>query len=513
MSRTLENLSRSLANYGQQAGRITRSGVQAAALRESSRYHQMAADTRARAQEQRGQRYGGLVSNLGGMVRDEILQGPIREREIESHDLGIKTGEQNLELGGQQLQMGEEQIAAVVKAREDEEQYLQILVDNRRDPSAIIEALHDVGMADRANAYYQDLMDSRAAAANAGKAETEEVAAKFRNLAELFLGFQESTPREDWDASYPVIKRQAEEYLAGTAPDLMQQLPDKPDDATYLFMRNIAIRARDLADRLKAEEKRVDIATKKQDLRQDKVQDEDKGFVKGLHSMSKSQTPGGWDAQREFLKKNRLGEDQAPYFDSMVPMEYSEEAKEQLKAFLKDKENFPEKYQAALDTGFEGSFLDWLKELAKLKRSERWPPAGRPKFPADYQAARDTGFKGTFLDWLEEMEKLKARKGGGMIHPQALANIRQLAEAVKERQYEDEFEGMNQEQITRAIASEWHWDLKKLRDISGGNPKVGRFPMKPAPTHGPAPAAGAETRELNDGSVWEKTESGWKRIK
>ena len=113
---------------------------------------------------------------------------------MERQDLDTRRIEQSLEAGNQSLEMGKRSLAAAEKAKEDEETYLNILSENRRNPSAVIEALHDAGMPARADDYYQGLLKNRQFAADAGKAETEEAAAKFRNVAELFQGFLENTP-------------------------------------------------------------------------------------------------------------------------------------------------------------------------------------------------------------------------------------------------------------------------------------------------------------------------------
>ena len=414
-------------------------------------------------------------------------------------------------MGDQRMEVGKLRLADAKKAREDEEAYIGILSANRRNPSAIIEALHEAGMPERADDYYQGFLNNREFAAKAGKAETEEAAAKFRNLSELFVRFQENTPEEEWESAYPVVRRQAEEFLGGTAPELMEQLPETPDEATYQFMRNIGVRSRDFSDQLLAEENTVNLAKKKQDNRQDKMEAEDKNFIKGIQTLAKVRNQGGWEAQREFLLKNRIAEDQKERFNSLVPVEYSPESRDSLKDFLGDQKKLPADYQAAQDTGYEGTYLEFMEEKSRLSRISK-RPTGR-RLPADYQAAQDTGYEGTYLEFMEEKEKLKMRKGGEITQPQALANLKSLETAVKERQYEEQFEGMNQEQITQAIANERKWDLGKFRDIAGGNPEVGPFPMKPASTHGPEPAGAQETRELNDGTVWEKTSGGWKRIK
>ena len=245
-------------------------------------------------------------------------------------------------------------------------------------------------------------------------------------------------------------------------------------------MHALAVRSIDFADQLSAEEKVVNIATKKQEARQGQMESEDDNYIKALQSMAKVRTKGGWDAQREYLLKNRISEGQSESFDALVAMEYSPEAKARLKDYLGDQKQLPKDYQAARDTGFEGSYLDFVGEKADVARSEK--------------------------------EKKK-----DITPSQALANLRALATAVKERQYEEQFEGMNQEQISQVIANEWEWDLEKFREVAGGNqeqpPQTG-LAVTTAPAHGPSlPPASAETRELEDGTVWEKTSGGWKRIK
>ena len=494
MSRTLQNISRSLSSYGQESSRINRD-----ALRSSNLFRQRAADARSRGVEQRGQILGNTLSGLGGMVGKELIQGPMR-------DLNRQRVEQRMEMGDQRMEVGKLRLADAKKAREDEEAYIDILSANRRNPSAIIEALHEAGMPERADDYYQGFLGNREFAAKAGKAETEEAAAKFRNLSELFVRFQENTPEEEWESAYPVVRRQAEEFLGGTAPELMEQLPETPDEATYQFMRNIGVRSRDFSDQLLAEENTVNLAKKKQDNRQDKMEGEDKNFIKGLQTLAKVRNQGGWEAQREFLLKNRIAEDQKERFNSLVPVEYSPEARDSLKDFLGDQKKLPADYQAARDTGFEGTYLEFVGEKADQARTEK-----EKKLPADYQAARDTGFEGTYLEFVGEKSRSSKERGTEITHSQASENLKSLASAVKERQYEEQFEGMNQEQITQAIANERKWDLEKFRKIAGGsNQQPPAQPIAPsAPPGGPA----AETRELGDGTVWEKTSGGWKRIK
>ena len=439
MSRSLENISRALSAYGDRA-----SAIQSRGSRDASMFRTRAADARARGIQQRGQNLSSMVSGIGGMVSQGLMQAPQRDLEMKRNELEMRAGEQ-------QLEMGEANLAQAKKARDDEEAYIDILSKHRGDPSAVLEALHEAEMPDRANNYYQGMMKTREAIAKADKAETEETAARFRNLAELFLRFQENTPEEEWESAYPVVRMQAEKFLEGTAPELMEQLPETPDAATFKFMRNIGVRSRDLSDQLLAEEKIVNTAKKNQDLRQSIIKAEDDNFLKGLQSMSKVRSEGSWKAQREFLLKNRINEDQVERFNSLVPMEYSPEAKDGLKEFLGDSKKFPDAYQAALDTGFEGSYLDFVREKAEVSRAEK-----------------------------EEKEKKKITPS------QALANLRALATATKEREYEEQFEGMNKEQISQVIANEWGWDLEKFREIAGGNPEEPPPGLlKPKPSHTP----------------------------
>ena len=421
MSRSLHNISRALSAYGDRA-----SAIQSRGAREAAMFRTRAADARARGIQQRGQNLSSMVSGIGGMVGQGLMQAPQRQRDMQRQDLEMRAGEQ-------QLEMGEANLAQAKKARDEEETYIDILSKHRGNPSAVIEALHKAEMPERANNYYQGMMKTREAIAKADKAETEETAARFRNLAELFLRFQENTPEEEWESAYPVVRMQAEKFLEGTAPELMEQLPETPDAATFKFMRNIGVRSRDLSDRLLAEEKIVNTAKKNQDLRQSKIKAEDDNFLKGLQSMSRVRSQGAWETQREFLLEHRISEDQVERFNSLVPMEYSKEAKDGLKEFMGDSKKLPDDYQAARDTGFEGSYLDFVEKKAEVSRAEK-----------------------------EEEEKKKITPS------QALANLRALATATKERQYEEQFEGMNKEQISQFIANEWGWDLEKFRRIAGG---------------------------------------------
>ena len=419
-----------------------------------------------------------MVSGLGNMVGREFLEAPIRERQLAAHDLSMRTGEQRLAIGQQELDLGEEKRKELVEAREKQKRYVAILAKHRGDPAATFKALYDAGMPDLALQYRASVHELRKKAAEEGKAEAEEAATQHRILGETMLRLQ-NYPPEEWDAAYPVVRRQLRSVLGEDSP-FLELFPETPEPGTYELMGIIGKMTQSQADILAMKKGELELLDKEFALKEKEQDRDDELSRKAFVSMGKRRSQAGWTAEFNHQREHRLSPEKAKIFEAIVSSVYSPEAREN------------------------------AQEAGKSK----------PKFTDDFANYRNSGGTEDFLGYKTLMAKIDraSDKGGDLTPSQALAGLRYLAMLAKERRHDDQFEGMNQGQIVELLANERGWDLSRLRDLAGGNPTDQEPPpMQPVPLPlQPVPLPLQPIPEVmrdDNGIWWKRADKGMERIK
>ena len=300
-----------------------------------------------------------MVSGIGNMVGREFLEAPVRERELAAHDLNMRTGEQHLARTRQVMDLDEEKIKELGEAREKQKRYVDILAEHRGDPAATFNALHDAGMPDLALQYRELVHELRKKAAEAGKAETEEAATQHRILGETLLNFQQNYPPEERDAVYPVVRRQLQSVLGEDSP-FLELFPETPEPGTYELMGILGELTRSQADILAMKKGELERLDKESALEEKKQNRQDELAQKAYAAMGRMRSPKGWILQREHQVK-RLSPEKAAIFEADIPPEYSPEARKKAQELGKAAVKLPANYQAYLNTGGKGSYLEFLR--------------------------------------------------------------------------------------------------------------------------------------------------------
>ena len=172
MSRTLSNISRALSSYGRQSSVIHRD-----AARRSSMHQMRAADARSRGIAQRGRNFSSMVSGLGQMVGQQMIQAPIREQQQEMQDLRMRQGEAG-------LNVQEEQLSQLKEARERRRKYIEIISENSGIFEKAIPALREAGLHDEADSQLKKALGIQKLMASLSAAEKKEHLTNLRLIAE-----------------------------------------------------------------------------------------------------------------------------------------------------------------------------------------------------------------------------------------------------------------------------------------------------------------------------------------
>ena len=518
MGRSLSEIMRSGQLYGSQA-----TGTRADAARSMGWLMQRAGQDRARGIEARGRNLSSTISNVGNLAAQAISGHDRREQEAEERDL-------QMQMQREQLGITQEKHDQLRQARDEEQTYIKIISENRGKPAEIMRALNESGLPHRADEYFGRMQEVRKKVADANESEIKEIRAGLNGVGQLFGNFLSETPEDQRDALYPEMLRRAEPFLRETAPELLDQLPETPEEGTYEMLQGLAAMSIDTVDLMKIKTSEVNLAEKQFDLESKQATADDEALKGSLQIMSRRRSKATWGPERQ-AQLDKLPESKRADFERMVEAEYNPKNRDELRSYLGDK------------TGFTGEYGNYMKHRQMMGK-----PTEEALSPMEFkkQAAKITGtegkkFTGEYANYVNsEMaagtdspnilthrnwEQMRGKeKGGvkGLSSGQALSALRFIQSEARTRQENGEFDfEMPMPEIEAAIAKEKNWSLDELRAQAGGEATPGSAPgSAPAAPAPPAQAAQAAPTQrpvgtivtLKDGRKLRRVEGGWQEV-
>ena len=317
MGRTLANISRALSSYGRQSAGIHRSTAR------NVNWHQMrAADARARGIAQRGRNLSSMVSGLGQMVGQQMIQAPIRERQQEMQDLSLQQGKAG-------LKVQEEQLSQLKEARERRRKYIEIISENSGIFEKAIPRLREAGLHDEADSQLEKALGIQKLMASLSQTEKKEHLTNLRLIAES-VGTIANAPDEE-RAGKVVAGKLYLKNVVGENPLIDELLPDNPTDGDYEEMRDfytVTLDAEKIAARKDADLAR---AIKTQTLSDAQAKSDDEMMENALTHLNAISEKGFGTARK--WQRGKLPESLRSQFDQLVGGSQAE-ARESIQAYL-----------------------------------------------------------------------------------------------------------------------------------------------------------------------------------